>query len=863
MSSWMQDVKYAIRTLLKSPGFSAVAIATLALGIGANAAIFALVDRVMLRLLPVKDPQELVLLRSPGPNHGHMWSDDDDATSFSYPMYRDLRDRNTAFAGLLGEFPFDVSLAAGGQTERASGELVTGNYFSILGVTAAAGRTLTPADDAAPGANAVAVLSHGFWTRRFGGDPSVVNRSIVVNGTPLTVVGVARPDFSGIQPGRSADVFVPLSMKAQMTPFWNGLDDPRDHWLQIVGRLKPGVSARRAEVMLLSVYRPLLLDLAPRMKLQGKERREFENRRIELIAGGHGRTPLRSGIGKPVLSLMAMVALVLMIACSNLAGLLAARGAARQKEYGIRLAIGATRLQLVRQSLVECLLYAFLGGALGLAVAAWTLHALLNAFPPDADVRQLAVQIDPRVLAFAALASVASGLLFGITPALRAARLDPAKTLAGQGRGSVSAGGDVLKFRQWLVTAQVALTLVLLVAAGLFVDSLRNIGRVDLGLKPDHVLGFTISPKLNGYPVERTAALARTLTERLAAFPGVSSVSAAELSTLTGMDSGGNVTVDGAPADTEELRVNRNHVGPSYFSTLGIPLLAGRDIAWSDAADTPKVAVINETMARRFFPGRTALGARFGFGGRETAKLEITVVGIVRDSKSIEVTEKDHPFAFMPYLQDPKLGTLTFYVRSGQAPETLVPALRSELARLDPQLPVFDVKTLEASIGDSLVTQRLIVMLSAAFGGLAALLAAIGIYGVLAFAVAERRREIGVRVALGADPAAVRRLVLSEIARFLAVGAAIGLPAAYALGRAVSSILFGVGAADVRVFAAGLILMTSVSLAAALPPALRAARLDATDALRSVCGGRPRCCPRSVPPGAPWCAPPASPPPPS
>jgi predicted permease len=530
---------------------------------------------------------------------------------------------------------------------------------------------------------------------------------------------------------------------------------------------------------------------------------------------------------------MAMVALVLMIACSNLAGLLAARGAARQKEYGIRLAIGATRLQLVRQSIVECLLYSFLGGALGLAVAAWTLHALMSAFPPDADVRQLAVTIDPRVLAFAAFASVVSGVLFGVSPALRAARLDPAKTLAGQGRGTVSAGGDVLKFRQWLVTAQVALTLVLLVAAGLFVDTLRNIGRVDLGLKPDHVIGFTISPKLNGYPAEKTATLARTLTERLASLPGVSSVSAAELSTLTGSDSGGNVTVEGAPPDTKELRVNRNRIGPSYFATLGIPFVAGRDIAWSDMLGAPRVAVVNETFVKRYFAGRNPVGSRFGSGGGNDVKLDITIVGVVRDSKAVEVTETARPFAYSPYLQDDKLGTLTFYLRTGQAPESLAPPLRAELARLDPQLPMFNVKTLAASIDESLVTQRLIVLLSAAFGGLAALLAAIGIYGVLAFAVAQRRTEIGVRVALGADPAAVRRLILSEVGKFLVVGAAIGLPAAYALGRAVSSILFGVGAGNARIFASGLVLMAVVALAAALPPAMRASRVNATDALRS------------------------------
>jgi predicted permease len=832
MTPWMQDVKYAVRTLLKSPGFSAVAVATLALGIGANAAIFALVDCVMLRLLPVKNAQELVLLRSPGPNRGHTWSDDDDSKSFSYPMYRDLRDRNSVFVGLLAEFPFEVSLASGGQTERAQGELVSGNYFPLLGVGAAAGRTIGPSDDAAPGAGTVTVLAHGFWTRRFGADPSVLGRTILVNGAPLTVVGIASAGYSGIQPGRQADVFVPMSMKAQMTPFWNGLDDPQDHWVQIIGRLKPGLSAREAERRLQPVYRPLLADLAPILKIEGPLLHEYLNRRLELQPGGHGRTPLQTGIGTPLVSLMAMVALVLMIACSNLAGLLAARGAARQREYGIRLALGASRYQLVRQSVIECLLYSFLGGALGIAVAAWTLHALLAAFPADADVRQLAAQIDPHVLAFAAVASLVSGLLFGVSPALRAARLDPAKTLAGQGRGTVSEGGDVLSFRRWLVTAQVALTLVLLVAAGLFTRTLVNIGRVDLGLSPDHVLGFSLAPKLNGYSAQQTFGFARAFTERLSALPGVASVSAGEISTLTNTDMGSNATVEGAPADTADLRVLRNSVGPGYFRTLGIPLLSGRDLAWSDDAAAPRAAVVNETFVRRFLPGRSPLGMRFAFGGKKSTP-DVTIVGVVRNSKTTEVTESDRPFVYLSYLQNPKLGNLTFYMRSGQKPESLVPAVRAELARLDGQLPLYDVKTLETQIGESLVSQRLIVLLSAAFGGLAALLAAIGIYGVLAFAVAQRRREIGVRVALGADPAAVRRLILGEVLRFVAVGAAIGLPAAYALGRAVSSILFGVHAGDPRVFAIGLVLMAAVALAAAWPPAWRAARVNANEALRS------------------------------
>ncbi len=834
MTTLLQDLRYAARSFRKSPGFAFVAVATLALGIGANAAIFALVDRVLLTLLPVRNPKELVLLRSPGISQGHTWSDGDGASSFSYPMYRDLRDSNTVFTGLLAEFPFDASVSARGDTERASGELVSGNYFEVLGVPSSLGRNLTARDDRAPGAHPETVLSHGYWTRRFGNDPSVLNKTIVVNGLPLTVVGVARAGFSGIQPGRPADLFVPMMMKAQMTPFWNGLDDPRDRWLQMVGRLKPGLSPAQEQTALQGTYRPLLQAQLPLMpNLNDNQRRQFENKKILLVAGRHGRAVLREGFGKPLVSLMGMVVLVLLIACSNLAGLLAARGAARQREYGIRLAIGASRMQLLRQSIVECLLFTFAGGALGVLVAAWTLHALLSAFPPEAELRQIAAQIDPRVLGFAALVSLTAGLFFGISPALRAARLDPSRTLHGQGRGSVSAARDVLRFRRWLVTAQVALTLVLLVGAGLFLRSLQNLGRVELGLKPDQVLDFSIAPKLNAYTASRTTELAHRLTEAVAGLPGVRSVSAAELSTLTDDTSGTNVAVEGADPATADFRVLYNRVGPDYFATLGIPLVAGREIAWTDEAGAPKVAVINESMAHRFLPGRNPLGARLAFGGGREARPDIEIVGIVRDSKSAELTEKEGPFLYLPYLQDAKLGNLTFYVRTVNDPTFLASAIREEVRKLDSQLPIFKVKSLRSQVNESVVTQRLITLLSAAFGGLAALLAALGIYGVLAFSVAQRRQEIAVQVALGAEPSAVRNLIFSEVGRFLLVGAALGLPAAYALGRAVESILYGVHAADLRVFAIGAALMAAVSLAAAYPSARRAARTDPMDALRS------------------------------
>ena len=834
MTSLIQDLRYALRILAKSPGFSAIAIGTLALGIGANAAIFALVDRVLLRLLPVRNPEELVILRSEGDIQGHGWSDMDIAMSFTYPMYRDLRDGSDVFAGLLAQYPFEASVAAQGQTERAQADLMSGNAFDVLGVVPALGRVLTSEDDRAPGASPVAVLSHGYWTRRFASDPSILNKTIVVNGQPLTVVGVSREGFTGIQPGRRTDLFVPMMEKAQMTAFWNGLDDPKDYWVQVVGRLKPGLSRAQAEARIAPLYRSLLENASASLSgWQAKDLEGFKAKKLELTPGGTGRGVLRSGIGKPLLSVMAMVALVLLIACSNLAGLLAARGAARQREYGIRLAIGASRAQLLRQSVVEALVFSLAGGALGVAVATWTLDALLKSFPPDADLRTLAVQIDPRVLAFAAALSLLSALFFGLAPTLRAARLDPASTLGGAGRGSSSAGRDALRFRQWLVTAQVAFTLVLLVAAGLFVRTLENLGRVDLGLKPDGVLGFSVQPDSNGYTAERTALFGRQLQEALASLPAVRSAAAAELPTLANDTSGGNVTIEGSQANPDALHVNYNHIGPDYFSTLGIPLMAGREISWQDDARAPRVAIVNETFVKKLLAGRNPLGVRFGRGAGKTVKTDIEIVGVVKDSKNATVDEKPAPFVYFAWQQDAKLGQLTFYVRSERDPGALVSAIREDVRRLDPQLPVFDVKSLPTQISESLVSRKLVTILSAAFGVLAAALAALGIYGVLAFGVAQRRREIGVRIALGATPGNLRRLVLSEVGRFLLFGALLGLPAAYALARAVQSILFDVPAADPPVFAAGLALLAAVALEAGYPPARRAARTNAVDALRS------------------------------
>ncbi|MBI3473344.1 MAG: ABC transporter permease, partial [Candidatus Solibacter usitatus] len=474
----MHDLRYALRSLSRSPVLSSVAVLSLALGIGANTAIFSLLDQVLLRLLPVPNPGELVNLRSPGAKPGHTYSDGDDASSFSYPMYKDLRDRQPVFTGLLARLAVPLSVAAQGQTERASGELVTGNYFQVLGVRAALGRTFTQEDDRLPGAHPLAVLSHGYWTRRFGADASVLNQPIVVNGRSLTVVGVARAGFSGVQVGQTPDVFIPMTMKAQMTPSWDGIEDRKDYWLNIIGRLKPGVPRERAAAAMQTLYAPLLEMEAERSNFRGQSRERFLARKILLEPGGQGRQILQSEARDPLALLMAMVGLVLLIACANVANLLIARAAVRQKELAVRLSLGAGRGRLIRQLLLESVVLGLAGGLAGLLVASWTADSMVRLLLSGSDIRGLSADLDPRVLGFNFALAALTGLVFGLAPALRATRPNLSPVLKNQAAG-VSTDSAHARFRKVLVTGQMAFTVLLLAAAGLFVESLYNLKNLD------------------------------------------------------------------------------------------------------------------------------------------------------------------------------------------------------------------------------------------------------------------------------------------------------------------------------------------------------------------------------------------------
>ena len=834
MQSLLQDLRYGARMLLKNPGFTVIAVLTLALGIGANTAIFSLTDQILIRRLPVERPEELVVLRSPGPKGGYVWSDGDDAASFSYPMYKDLRDRGAnVFSGLLARFAIPLSVAGAGQTERADGELVSGNYFEVLGVRPALGRVFSQEDDRAPGAHQVVVLSHAYWTRRFGADSAILNKSLTVNGNPMTVIGVSREGFRGVQVGQTPDVFIPMMMKAQMIPNSRRLDERRDYWLAIIGRLKPGMSRALTEEAIRPSYRAALEEeLSQRSGGSAQSRQRFLDKIILLEDGSNGRRILQLNAEKPIMILMGMAGLALLIACANVANLLLARGAARQREIAVRMALGAGRWRLMRQFLLESLLLSLTGGAVGLIVAVWTIQGLVTAIPPSVGALGLSTELDPRLLGFTLALSALTGLLFGVAPAARATRLNLEATLREQG-SSASGSLSSVRFRKALVASQIVLTTVLLVGAGLFARSLDNLKRLDLGLRADHLIAFSVAPELNGYSPQRTIAFFDDLRQGIAALPGVRSVSAAEIAILTDSNAGSNVTIEGYQAqENEDLEVRHNRIGPDYFATMSIPLLGGREFTVADTAGSPKVAIINETMARRFFANRNPIGSHFAFGAGDRIRLDIEIVGVVKDSKHATLREEKRPFAYLPYAQETNLGRITFYARTDQDVGAIAPSLRREVARRDNNLPIYDLKTLRQQADESLFADRFLTFLSICFGSLAAALAAIGLYGVMAYTVTRRIREIGIRIALGATQGRVAWLILREVALLALVGLLAGAPLAFAMGRAAESLLFGVKAGDPPVFAAASLLLALVALLGGYLPARRAARVDPMVALR-------------------------------
>jgi predicted permease len=833
------DIRLAIRSWGKTPALAAIVIASVALGIGANTAVFTLVDQVLLRPLPVHEPDRLVQITRSGPFYGSNWGD---GSEISVPMYEHLRaGSGDVFDGMLARFGYAVHVRYGAQTERVAAELVSGTYFQTLGLVPAVGRTLLPDDDGTPGEPALAVLSHAFWMTRFDGDPAVVGRPIVVNSVPYTIAGVAPEGFSGLELGRPAQVFLPLTMKAKVTPGWNGLDDPRFAWVRVFGRLAPGVSREQALAALQPLYRA---QIAEEITLPGfanaaaSAREQYLTSEPTVVPGGQGRSSFRRSTTTALWMLMAIAAGLLLIATANVANLLLARAAGRRRETGIRIALGATRLQLARQLLVESLLLALAGGALGLLVARGGALFVLGFFATPELPEPVATTPDGRILAFSCLLAAMTGLLFGLAPAIQATRPNVTETLKDES-GSVM-GGGAARFRKGLVAVQVALALLMLAGAGLFIRTLDNLMTVDVGFRTDSLLSFSLDPSNNGYEPERARQFATTLLEQIRSLPGVSAAGLSTQRVLDGNQWNGNVTVPGyaATADSAALAW-MNAVSPGYFEAMGIPVLRGREFGGRDVYREPpgdepafRVAIVNETFARRYFDGRDPVGHRIGLGADPGTPVTIEIVGLVRDSKYTGVRADTPPQVFFAQQEQARPGGFTGYVRTTRPAETMFAAVRSTVLALDPNLPVHTTRTLESQVRGSLRSERMIATMATVFGALATLLALIGLYGVMSYTVARRRREIGVRMALGAGAGRIARMVVREVLVIAGVGVALGLPLTWWLGRYVETQLFGVRPQDAGTLATAVVMLILVALTAGLVPAVRAARISPTSAMR-------------------------------
>ena len=829
----MGSITFALRTLFKTPFVAIVAILSLGLGIGANTAIFSLYNQMLIRPLPVERPGELVNLGAPGPKPGSTSCTQAGSCEsvFSYPMFRDLEKAQTVFTGLAAHVIFSANLAARGQTLNSEAMLVSGSYFPTLKLQPALGRLFTPDDDQTIGEPHAVVLSYAYWDTRFGSDPSVIGQPLTVNGQAMTIVGVAPRTFLSTTLGARPRVYVPMTMREQMQPNSSKLDNRRAYWAYVFGRLKPGVTVEQARTAINIPYHAIVNDVeAPLQKgMSDQTMARFRARQVTAERNPRGQSSVGTVAKTPLALLLGVTAFVLLIACANIANLLLARSAARTSEMAVRLSLGATRRQLIGQLLTESCLLAAFGAVAGLLIARWTLHLMLSLLPADA-AQIVETSLDPMVMLFAAVIALGTGLLFGLFPALHSTRPDliaSLKNQAGQPSGSRSAA----RFRTTLATAQIALSMALLVAAGLFTRSLTNVMRVDLGLSADKVITFGVSPGLSGYTPERTQQLFERIETDLAAFPGATSVTSARVPLLGGSDWGNRVRVQGFEAGPDTDSGSRfNEVGPGYVQTLGMTVLAGREFTTADTLTTPKVAIVNEVFAKKFNLGQDPVGKHMGADQGEA--LDIEIVGLVKNAKYSDVKSEIPPLFFRPYKQDDKIADIHFYVRTATDPDEFLTNIPKVITAIDPNLPVEDLRTLPQQMRENVFLDRFISVMSTAFAVLATILAAVGLYGVLAYTVTQRTREIGLRMALGAAPGRVRGMVLRQVGMMTLAGGAIGLAAAIGIGRLAASLLYNLRGYDPGVLVASAVALGIVALAAGFVPALRASRIDPIRALR-------------------------------
>jgi predicted permease len=830
MVGLLGDVRIALRRVAGSPGLTLLIVATFALGIGANTAVFSLFDQVLLRSMPVKDPGRLVIIHTPGPNSGMFESNKNFPSPISYPMFTDFRDKTDVFDGVLAYMPTSVFFGVDNNTERVRVDLVSGSYFEVLGVRPALGRVLSTADDVTPGAHPVVVLSHSYWQRRFGSDPNLLGKTVRINASTMEVIGVAAAGFRGMEVGVEALAFVPLAMKREVTPTWDELQSRRAMWLTPVARLKPGITMEQARVRANVLYQQILSEEVRTITTGSASFKErFVKKNLEFFPGGTGASGFRDATEAPFRILLATATLVLFIGCLNIANLLLTRATKRRKEIAVRLSLGATRFRLMRELIVEGAVLAALGLIAGLGVAVAAGKLLVDTIP-DPEARQLlSFSLDGRVLGFAALLAALGVVISTVIPALQGTRVALTPSLR-EGSGATAAGGR--RTRHSLVVGQLALSLALLVGASLLARSLFNLASRPVGYRTERIAMFGLDPSLAGYDEAQKRSLFERINAELVAQPEVASVGMSDNALLTNSNSSSTVKLPGyTPAEEENMNPLWLRVSPAFFTTLEAPLLQGRGFEERDGADAPKVAVVNESFAKHFFKGENPVGRRFG--SRRSEDYEYEIVGMVKDFRQSSVNEREgREQVFFPFAQARVLGSMTYYVKARGTETALADSIRSIAARVDPMVPPTDFATLAKTREDSIAAERTMAYLATVFGAIAMLLAALGLYGVLSHGVSQRFREIGVRVAMGAQPADILRLILGQAGRLLLAGLVLGIPITFGVAALVSSQLFGVPAFDGIAILIALTVLGGSGILAAYLPALRASRVDPAHTLR-------------------------------
>ena len=832
----MRNLRLALRTLARTPIVTAIAALSLGLGIGSNAAIYSIYHRMVRQDLDVPRADRLVNLGAPGPKSGSQSCGQAGSCElvFSYPMFRDLQNaRVRSLTAIAGHRDLGANIAFERRSWAQGGLLVSGTYFPTLGIQPALGRLLAPADDELTSAPAV-VLAHWFWTTHLGADPSVIGRPLMINGKAATIIGVAPEDFYGTTYGSRPAFFVTLAMGPVLgTGIERNVDNRRAYYIYAFARLAPGATIDETRSALNAVYQPIIRDVeaAQQQNMRDSVKARFLVKQVTVEPGSRGQSDLIGDAGGPLFMLFAITGLVLLIACANIANLLLARATNREMEMAVRLSLGATRRQLLGQLLTESVALAFVGGVVSLLFASWTLKGMSALFPPDI-ASELLLKLNWAAVIFAGVLSLATGIAFGLFPALHSTRPDLVTALRNNS-GKLAGGRGARRFRTSLATAQIALAMALLMSAGLFLKSLWKVSRVDLGVRVEKLVTFAVTPSQNGYDSVRIKNLYQRIEEELGALPGASAVTSARVPLIAGSSWTNTVKVEGFKGgDNVDAQASFNAVGAGHFAATGVELLAGREFTWADDVGRPKVAIVNEAFTKKFGLGPNPVGKRMAVGSADSIPLDIEIVGLARNTKYASVKREIPPVFFVPHRQQGNVGQLHFYVRTEAEPATMLRAIPALVQRLDPMLPIEDLRTMPEEIRLNTFEDRMISTLSASFAILATLLAALGLYGVLAYSVAQRTREIGVRMALGADAWKVQRLVLRQVGMMVLIGAIIGIAGAIALGKVAQSMLYDMSGADPVVMAAATVLLALVALAAGYVPALRASRVDPMQALR-------------------------------